>query len=191
MVPNILLVGHFNLIIRHLLLGVGNDVVALQLQPSLLPLIKQDAISKMKRADIKGAVGVIHPAFVNQNLLQQLAVLPVVVEFDGLDELGLVVRICLVRLDHWHVALLCLDDVHRQVSQIFLLISRLQETLDLNYLFVVAVRVLCLEEFPRQVKVGAPRIDNLHRALVESLMVLHHVRLRCVIRRLNGLENFR
>jgi hypothetical protein len=81
----------------------------------------------------------MHHALVNYDLLLLLAIGSIVIELESLHELVLVVGIPLIGLDDGHAPLICLDDVHREIFHVVLIIFRDQVTFDSDCFFVIFV----------------------------------------------------
>lgn len=103
----------------------------------------------MKGADIESAVLLVHPAFVDQKLFLSLSCFSVIVEFYSFHKLCFIVSIRFISFYHRHVTLLRLNNIHRQVLQVLLFISSLQETLHFYCVQVVTIRVLGLKVVTR------------------------------------------
>jgi len=190
-VTNVILLGHLDLVLGDLLLAAFDDIIHLKLQPPLGSLIENDAVAEVQGAHVERAVLVVHPTVVDQELLLALSVVAVVVELDGLNEFCVVVSVDFVRLNHRHVALLRLNDVHRQVLQVLLFISRFKETPYFYCLQVVAVGVFRLEVISRQITVSSSRVLNDFASRTQIvLMVLDLDALGGVVRSLNVADEF-
>jgi len=109
--------------------------------PVLLSLIKQNAVSKMQKRSIVGPELVAHDTFVDNNLFFEFAGVLVTVELESLHEFVFVISIPLECLDDGHAALVRLDDLHRQVLHIILVVLGDQVTLH-GYDFMVIPFVL-------------------------------------------------
>ena len=118
---------------------VLDDIVLLELVPVLLALVEQYGVSEVEQGCVVGAEVLVHDSLVDDDLLALLAVGPVVVELEGLDELVFVVGVPLVGLDDWHAALIGLDDVHGEVLHVVLVVLRDQVTLDCDGLLILLV----------------------------------------------------
>lgn len=95
----------------------------------------------------------MHHSLVDDDLLSLLAIGPVVVELESLDELVLAVGIPFIGLDNWHAALVRLDDVHREILNIVLVVFSYQITLHSNdLLFVRVLVVLVCVVLSREIK---------------------------------------
>ena len=91
----------------------------------------------MEQRSVIGAEILVHHSLVDDDLLSLLAISPVVVELQSLHELVLVVGIPLVCLDNWHATLVCLNDIHREILHIVLVVFRNQITFDSDNLLIV------------------------------------------------------
>ena len=97
----------------------------------------------MEQRSVIGAEILVHHSLIDNDLLSLLAIGPVVVELEGLDELVLAVGIPFICLDNWHATLVRLNDVHREILYIVLIVFSYQITLHSNdFLFI---RVLKLQ----------------------------------------------
>ena len=74
----------------------------------------------MEQRGVVGAEIFVHHSLVHDDLLSLLAIGPVVVELEGLDELVLAVGIPFIGLNNWHATLVGLNDVHREIFDIIL-----------------------------------------------------------------------
>lgn len=91
----------------------------------------------MEERSVVGAEVLVHHSLVDDDLFSLLAIGPVVVELEGLNELVLAVGVPFICLDDWHATLICLDDVHREIFNIVLIILGDQVTLDSDDLLIV------------------------------------------------------
>ena len=107
----------------------------------------------MEQRSVIGAEILVHHSLIDNDLLSLLAIGPVVVELEGLDELVLAVGIPFICLDNWHATLVRLNDVHREILYIVLIVFSYQITLHSNdFLFIrVLVVLFCVVLF-RQIK---------------------------------------
>ena len=106
MVPNILGMRHFNLVVRYLFLLILDDIVLLELQPLFESYVKYDIVLEMKCANVVGPVCIVHDSIVDLELSEEAAISSIVVKLDGFYEIGFVIRIGLISLHNWHIALL-------------------------------------------------------------------------------------
>lgn len=128
---------------------LADNIIRSQLKPFLMPLKEDDLVLVMQGANVIRAVVRIDDAIINLELLavrDRLAAahltLAVVIELECLDEVGRIVCVLLVCLDDWHVTLLGLDDFHGLVEQVVFVVLGQQETLNLDSLHIVTIRVL-------------------------------------------------
>ena len=96
----------------------------------------------MEQRSVICAEILVHHSLVDDDLLSLLAIGPVVVELEGLDELVLAVGIPFIGLDDWHATLVRLNDVHREILYIVLVVFSYQITLHSNDLLFLRVLVV-------------------------------------------------
>ena len=107
----------------------------------------------MEQRSVIGAEILVHHSLIDNDLLSLLAIGPVVVELEGLDELVLAVGIPFICLDNWHATLVRLNDVHREILYIVLIVFSYQITLHSNdFLFIRVLVVLVCVVLSRQIK---------------------------------------
>lgn len=93
----------------------------------------------MEERCVVSAEILMHNSLVDDDLLSLLAVGSVVVELQGLHKLVLVVGVPLVGLDNGHAPLVRLDDVHREILDIVLIVLCNQITLHSYNFFVIYI----------------------------------------------------
>ena len=93
----------------------------------------------MEERGIIGAEILVHHSLVDNDLLSLLAIGSVVVELEGLDELVLAVGIPLISLNDWHATLIGLNDIHREIFDIILVVLGDQITFHSDHLLIVRV----------------------------------------------------
>ena len=142
MITNILCMWHFNLISWNFLLLVFDDIILLKLEPFFESYVEYDIVLEMQGTNVECSVRLIHDSVVNLELGEHSAITPIVIKFDSFYKVACVVCIVLIGFNYGHVALLRLDNVQRQISQIIFVVFCVQETLDFNNTFVVAVWIL-------------------------------------------------
>ena len=107
----------------------------------------------MEQRSVIGAEILVHHSLIDNDLLSLLAIGPVVVELEGIDELVLAVGIPFICLDNWHATLVRLNDVHREILYIVLIVFSYQITLHSNdFLFIRVLVVLVCVVLSRQIK---------------------------------------
>lgn len=98
----------------------------------------------MEERSVVGTEVLVHHSLVDDDLFSLLAIGPIVVELEGLNELVLAVGIPLISLNDWHATLVCLDDVHREILNIVLIVLGDQVTLHRDDLLIVRVVFICV-----------------------------------------------
>lgn len=146
------------MVTRDFLLLVFNDVILLQLQPFVISYVENNEIFEMERTYVKCFVSVVHDSLVNLDLVKQLAVVLVVIELDGLDEIVRIMVVVFICLYEWNIALLRLNDVKCHVPQVTLIIHGDNLARHLDNFLDTARRVLVLVEVIRQLEVASSRI---------------------------------
>ena len=107
----------------------------------------------MEQRSVIRAEILVHHSLIDNDLLSLLAIGPVVVELEGLDELVLAVGIPFICLDNWHATLVRFNDVHREILYIVLIVFSYQITLHSNdFLFIRVLVVLVCVVLSRQIK---------------------------------------
>lgn len=107
----------------------------------------------MEQRSVIGAEILVHHSLVDDDLLSLLAIGPVVVELEGLDELVLAVGVPFIGLDDWHATLVRLNDVHREILDIVLVVFSYQITFHSNdLLFLRVLVVLVCVVLSREIK---------------------------------------
>ena len=160
MVSNVLGVGHFNLVTWDFLLFIFDDIILLKLEPFLESYVEYDIVLEMQGTNVKRPIRLIHNSIVDLELGKHGSIAPIVIELNSFDEVTRIICIVLVGLNHGHVALLRLYNVQRQISQIIFVVFCVQETLNFDYAFVVAVWVFGLVIAAGQFKVRSAGVFN-------------------------------
>lgn len=165
MIPDIISLRHLNLIRFDLLKLLFHDIITLQLEPFFVSYVEKHLVSEMKGTNVICSVSSIHHTFVNLELLNKSSVFSVVIELDGLYEILLlttwiIIGILFIGLDDWHISLLSLNDIHRKISQVVLVVLSLQETLDKDCFLVVTIWILCTIIVVRMFEIRFTRVLN-------------------------------
>jgi len=144
-------------------------VILLELVPVFLSLVEDDCVSEVQDRSIIGPEVLVHHTFIHNELLLQLTICSVVIELEGLHELSLVVGVPLEGLNDWHATLVGLNDVHRQVLDVILVVFGNDVTSNCDFLLVVFV-VLAVVVVSRQLKEGIPWVLDLAVNAVNVLL---------------------
>ena len=86
-VNNLIWIWNLDLIVWNLFELASDHVELLELEPAAAASVEDDVVLEMQRTNIKRPILLIHKASVNLDLLKQFAIILVVVELEGLDEI--------------------------------------------------------------------------------------------------------
>lgn len=128
--------------------------------PILFSFVKQDTVTEMEDGCIIGSELFIHYSFIDNDLLFELAVSPIVIKLECLNEFVLAVRIPFKCLDNWHAPLIRLNDLHGKIFDIILIVFCDQVTSYRDRVFVASCILACVI-FSRKVEKLRLRILNL------------------------------
>ena len=143
----------------------------------------------MQGTNVIGAVSCIHDTFVNLELLHKGPIFSIVIELDGFYKVLLlttwiIISILFVGFNDGHISLLGLNDIHRKISQVVLVVLGLQETLDKDSFLVVPIWILCAIIGIRMLEISFTRVFDdvrIFHVLIQSrYLYTPHSIFRCL-----------